>query len=246
MLLENICAYDHAPSFSSVLLDHWRRFDAAETGRALSALISKHPECNSVRIHHSYDAYLRDRDGYLRDWETLLCLCKERGLGVIPVLFNRWHHQRFDCGGIYLENLIPGSSWAYKEGFYAPFLADICARHAHDERIVLWESCDKPFGTWNASAFENGEARLYEARWLREIYCYIKQTGAQAPTGISIRPEPEPSQLSILESCCDVLLFSPFYKAPDKTKALLACEPPICSLPVITIYTDDSDMEGSL
>ncbi len=235
MRLNDIRARDYHPAFSSVLLDHWMRFDPEETGRALDALAAAHPDCNAVRIHHSYDAYLRDPRAYLARWETLLGLCASRSLGVIAVLFNRWHDRRLDCGGIYLENLVPGLSWAYREGFYAPYLADVCGGHARDGRVVLWETCDKPFGAYADFSLDRCDNYLYESRWLREIYCYVKQLEPSAPAAVSVRPWYDAELMEALELCCDVLVRSPCYMNPEGTEAILTAALPESRLPVLTV-----------
>ena len=238
MAFSDLCARDYYPGFSTMLLDHWRRFDAECAARELDALLAAHPGTNAVRVHHSYDAWQRDRKAYLASWEALLALCAARGLRVIACLFNRWHHPVLDCGGVYLENLVPGISWAYKEGFYADFLSQVCAGGDHDGIVALWETCDKPFGVHTEpSSDEERDDRMYEERWLRELYCYVSQCGTTAPVAISVRPWYGRRELDALAQCCDVLLRSPCYMDPEATEAVLSAAFPGCELEFLTVHT---------
>lgn len=222
MKLENMRAYDYHPAFSTVLMDHWRKFDSFAMQNELTSLKMSHPDANAVRITHSYDAYLRDAKAYLAAFEEMLSICAAEGLRVISCLFNRWHDVKLDCGGIYLEYLIPGLSWAYKENFFAQFLMDVVQAHAGDGRICLWETCNKPYGAYRDFSKEIIENHLYESRWLREMYCYMRQTQAKAPIAISIQDWFGTEELSEMAKCCDVILRSPYYCNAERTAAIFA------------------------
>lgn len=235
MDLSRVRACDYHPSFSTMLIDHWRRFDEEAIARDLKRAKSFMPDINAVRVTHSYDAYLRDQDAYLNHFEQILDICDRLGLGVISCLFNRWHDKTLDCGGIYLENLIPGISWAFKEGFYMPYLKDVCARHANDERVIIWETCDKPFGAYKDFSTDALDSFMYEKRWLREIYCYVKQTKTQSPVGISVRDWFGERELNEIARCADVFLRSPYYMNPELTRALFKRQFPDAKNTIIDI-----------
>ena len=95
-MLNALRAYDYHPAFSSVLMDHWRRFDAASMRAELAELRRAHPDANAVRLMHSYNAYLRDPARYLRIFEEMLSICESQQLRVISCLFNRWHDAKLD------------------------------------------------------------------------------------------------------------------------------------------------------
>lgn len=235
MELAEIRAYEYHPVFSTVLMDHWRRFDEAIAAAELKALKKHHPDANAVRIMHSYDAYLRDTDRYMDVYKKLLELCGGLGLGVISCLFNRWHDRALDCGGIYLEHMIPSLSWAYKEGFYAPYLKDVCERFAGDPRIVLWETCNKPYGAYMDFADELVENHLYEKRWLWEIYSYVRKAEVLAPIGISVQDWYGEEELREVAHCCDVLIRSPYYLNPGRTRGVMERSFPDVGKPMIVI-----------
>ncbi|MEI6503575.1 MAG: TatD family hydrolase, partial [Armatimonadota bacterium] len=55
------------------------------------------------------DRYVGDRDEAAQEavFRAQLALAAERGLKVMPVLFNRWHSKELDYGGIYLDHFLP-------------------------------------------------------------------------------------------------------------------------------------------
>lgn len=232
---ENIIAFDFHPLVSTVLMDHWRRFDEISFRAELAAAKAAHPGANAVRITLSYDAYLRDPREYGKLFEKWLSLCAEQELGVICCLFNRWHDRRLDCGGVYLESMIPGLSWAYKEGFFAPFLADVVQDHEADERIVLWETCNKPYGAYTDFSAEIVENHRYELRWLRELYCFVKQTGTKIPAAVSLREWFGPAELAEMADCCDLFLKSPYYANEEMTEKIKQARWEGSPLPIVEI-----------
>lgn len=242
---EKMHAYDYHPAFSTVLMDHWRRFDPSAMRAELMDIKQKHPDANAVRLTHSYDAYLRNTKLYISIFEQMLGICVGLDLKVVCCLFNRWHDVQMDCGGIYLEYLIPGLSWAYKENFFMPFLWDICQTYAKDPRICLWESCNKPFGAYRDFSNEIIENHLYEKRWLREMYCYIKQTGTSIPVAISGQDWFREVELKDMADCCDVMLRSPYYANVERSLAIRKVAWDTAPMPVMDIM-DANDGKGRL
>lgn len=221
MNIQNISAYDYRPGFSNVLMDHWRRFDERRVREELRALKARQPHMNAVRVTHSYDAYLRDPEKYRANNEKLLSACAEEGLGVICCLFNRFHDARLDCGGLYLESLVPGMSWAFKEGFYADFVSDICVRR-QDERVIIWETCDKPFDHYPPQTEAQRDNHIYELRWLREMYCYLKKAELSQPVAISVQDWYDEKLFLEIARCCDIMLITPYYPNPRRTAEIMA------------------------
>ncbi len=235
MDITNIKAFDYHPSISNMLIDHWRRTDTATMAAELSAILKQHPDRNAVRITHSFEAYQRSPKQYRKQHEERLELCASLGLKVIECLFNRWHDAWFDCGGTYLEQLVPDLSWKYKEGYYEPFLQDVCIDHKDDDRIVLWETCNKPFGVYRSEAEDLIMARYYEKRWLRELYCYIKKCAVPQPVGISFREDYDAETFKHLQKCCDVRILSSYYANPEKTAQLFEADFSGQPMPELTI-----------
>lgn len=227
--------YDYLPSLSTMLIDHWRRVTQEEIRAELTLLKERHPQMNTVRITHAFEAYQRSPREYVKRYEERLAVCEELGLQVICCLFNRWHDPKLDCGGIYLEHLIPDLNWAYREGFYERFLQDICIDYAQDERIILWETCNKPLGVYLYEKDDPIMAMFYEKRWLRELYCYIKKCDVLQPVGISYREDYSAETLAHLKRCCDTAIRSPYYTNAEKTARIMTADFEKTGMPVLSV-----------
>jgi len=206
-----------------MLMDHWRHETQSDFEKGLDRILHAHPDANAVRILHDFHAWQRSPRAYVKTWLARLAACEQRGLKVIPCLFNRWHDKEWDMGGIYLEQLIPDLSWAYQEGFYQRFLEDVLLPHENDPRILLWDLCNKPLGVYPTEQEDPLMARFYELRWLREMYCYAKKCLVSQPVGISIREDYDEETLAALCRCCDVFIRSPYFLREDKTAAVMQC-----------------------
>lgn len=222
MDIQHVIDFDYHPSFSTMLIDHWRRFDANAIKKELICHKCALQNANAVRITHSYDAYLRNPSLYLNRFEQVLSICDSLGLGVISCLFNGWHDINMDCGGIYLEYLIPGFGWSWKEGFYGDFLTALCAKYAHDLRVILWETCNKPYGCFDHFINDDIHNHLYEKRWLREIYCFMKKAEVIQPIGISVREWFPTDLMDEIAYSSDIMLISPYYCNAEKSKRIMA------------------------
>ena len=231
----DIKAFDYHPSVSTMLIDHWRHTSAEDIRAELTAIKARHPKFNTVRFTHSHEAWQRSPKQYCQRFNELLDIAASLGWQVISCLFNRWHDPAFDCGGTYLEQLIPDFSWAYAEGWYERFLQDVCLEHSADQRILLWETCNKPLGVYTSEADDTVMASVYEKRWLRELYCYIKKCEIPQPVGISCREDHSAETLSLLQHCADVMLISPYYVNDALSRKINAWDPSAISLPVLRV-----------
>ena len=233
MTTNQIIAVDFPLRQDLMLMDHWRRETLKDFENGLLRIRSMHPEANAVRILHDFHAWQRSPRDYVKTWKSRLAACEEKGLHVIPCLFNRWHDREWDLGGIYLEQLIPDLSWAYQEGFYQRFLEDVLLPHENDPRIPLWDMCNKPLGVYPTQQDDPLMARFYELRWLREMYCYAKKCGVSQGLGISCREDYDEETLKALCRCCDLFLRSPYFLRDDKTQAVMHCT--IADMPMLDI-----------
>ncbi len=234
-----IKAIDYYPSVADMLIDHWRRVSAEEIRSELSALKARRPDCNAIRITHSFEAFQRGPKEYARRFEERLAIADRLGLKVISCLFNRYHDAKRDCGGTYLEQLIPDFSWAYADGYYERFMQEICLAHSEDPRVLIWETCGKPLGVYRQEAEDPILATCYEKRWLRELYCYIKKCEVQQPVGISCRHDYAEETLAYLLRCCDLLILSPYYGNEAMSQCIRGWSPRQVSLPVIRVSGPD-------
>lgn len=198
--------FNYQPSNGSSGFEIWRRFDAdlirLEVGRG-----KKHfPAMNGLRSWLSWEAFIREPAVFVRNFETALTIFSEHGLQVMPVLFNRWHDNVLDYGGVYVDHFTPGN-WAYREDAFDDFVNTIVAGHRDDPRIFAWDLCNEPC-PWGLQKPEHAEAVKHEFTWLSRIHRLCKEAGATAPLTVGTYPTLE--QLRHWEPLSDVLTFHPY------------------------------------
>ena len=112
-----IRGFNYQPSYGSHGLEIWRRFDADIVDVELARGRKYFPGMNAIRLWLSWDAFNRDAETFARSFDLALALADGHGMMVMPVLFNRWHNEVLDFGGLYLDHFLPDSP-----GFETPDL----------------------------------------------------------------------------------------------------------------------------
>ncbi len=134
MNYENVRGFNYQPSYGTAGLELWMKFNPEIIDLELGRGKKFFPWMNAVRIWLSWDAYKRDERQFAANFETALAIADRHCLKVMPVLFNRWHTNSIDYGGIYIDHFLPGSR-NYVQGLFESYLVEIVGRHANDARI---------------------------------------------------------------------------------------------------------------
>jgi hypothetical protein len=71
----------------------------------------------------SDEAFYRQPDAFMANFEGGLSIFAAHNIQVIPVLFNRWRDPVCDFGGLALEHIIPGLCHMAAYGFEADLFA---------------------------------------------------------------------------------------------------------------------------
>ena len=222
-----IKGFNYQPSYGTTGYELWRVFDAERIDVELARGRRCFPHMNAVRWWLSWDAFERDADRFARDFDTALALAERHGMGVMPVLFNRWHSPVTDYGGVYLDHFLPGVSWIQRRGSRATpgdawhpshgeyvfdeFLERIVGEHAGDGRIFAWDLCNEPFSYECPLDEVPRFVVLAERAWLARIAERCRAFDPETPRGISIHPLHGAEGLRIVEPLCDVLLVHPYF-----------------------------------
>lgn len=210
--------FNYQPSYGSTGLEMWQYFNEAIITHEIALGRAYFPAFRAVRWWLSFDAYQRDRSGFLAKFERVLQIAHTHGLIVMPVLFNRWHDGTMDYGGIYFES-IGGALW--KEESTNPhkaFIDDVVGSHANDPRIFAWDLCNEPF-TGTSRRFIDGVALEYG--WLESIYHLCKKAGAVAPLTVGIHWNDKLDGLKQIDPISDILSFHPYFIGALDDKPLL-------------------------
>lgn len=202
--------FNYQPSYGSTSFENWRYYDPCTAELELRRGKEYFPKFNVVRYWLSWDAYVRDPKKFAADFETSLRIADRLGLKVIACLFNRWHNDFVDCGGVYLDQIIPGSNWAYREHFYRDYFEDIVKPHRDDERVLVWDICNEPFSYYK-SLKEMGEIVTYEKAWLTEMYEFLKDMDVRQPLAVSPHNGTDGPAPMLTFELSDVLFLHPYY-----------------------------------
>jgi hypothetical protein len=204
--------FNYQPSAGSTSFENWYYFRPELFELELRRGRQYFPKFNTVRYWLSWDAYIRDSKRFVENFETALAIADSLGLKVIACLLNRWHNDFVDAGGVYLDNIIPGWGWCYKEGFYKEYFQAIVGGHKQDKRILVWDTCNEPF-SYQLTFDKMGDIPNIEFNWLKEMYDYAKSLGASQPVSFSSHPNFNMTR-AWDEKCAaimDVLLIHPYY-----------------------------------
>jgi hypothetical protein len=165
--------FNYQPSAGSTSFENWRYFRPELFELELRRGKQYFPKFNTVRYWLSWDAFVREPRVFADHFEASLKIADSLGLRVIPCLYNRWHNEFLDNGGLYLDNIIPGYGWPYRPQFYKEYFDMIAGEHKNDKRILVWDLCNEPF-SYKLHIDKMGEIPALEFAWLKEMYDYLK------------------------------------------------------------------------
>lgn len=215
--------FNYQPSYASSSYEAWRWFREDVFRRELTFGKQRFPRINTIRLWLSFDAYQRDRNGFLDHFEKALAICHELDLKVIACLFNRWHNHFCDNGGIFMEKLFPGTEM-YDPDFFKPFLRDVCLPHRADERILIWDLCNEPF---SFDCDYTQVPMLMDALndWLRSMSQYLHELHVTQDVGVSLHGSLNPLLLEMVEPYSTVLMVHPYLqRIPNEKAYRLFCQ----------------------
>lgn len=213
--------FNYQPSYGRNGLELWRNFDAETIRRELGRGKEHFPGMNAIRFWLSWDAFIyadnAGRSQFCSNFETSLTIATDFDLKVMPVLFNRWHNEHLDYGGIYVDHFFPdtwGGAWAGKgfNGFLKrcrTYVDAVVRAHVGDERILSWDLCNEPFGYGNLRD-ENVQPLLNsEYAWLEAQYEHCKELSVSAPVTVGAHWG---TPIDLLEPISDLLSIHPYWK----------------------------------
>ena len=205
-----IRGFNYQPSYGSHGLEIWRRFDADIVDVELARGRKYFPGMNAIRLWLSWDAFNRDAETFARSFDLALALADGHGMMVMPVLFNRWHNEVLDFGGLYIDHFLPDSPGFETPDLYTPFMEKIVGEHAHDRRVFAWDLCNEPFAYMVPPYPGIVDA---EFAWLEGLYDTCKRLGAEAPITVGIHPGHKIPGIRQIEPLSDLLSIHPYWMA---------------------------------
>jgi hypothetical protein len=223
MNVEHVRGFNYQPSYAWTGADIWRRFDAAAFDRELGWGKKHFPKMNAVRLWLAWEVFAAgspgQREQFLANVEAAFGLAAKFGLAVMPVLFNRWHAGSPEWGGVFLDNFLPGRSWAnhYFDRQWREYIGAMMARFGDDPRVIGWDLCNEPFSYFTKRPWaEYADVAPHEQRWLEEVYAAGKAGGARAPLSVGFWAGIK--FLEPLQHISDVLNFHRYWMGDPATK----------------------------
>lgn len=203
-----IRGFNYQPSYGTSGLELWLNFQAPLIELELGQGKQHFPWMNTIRLWLSWDAYRRNEKQFKENFETALTIAAGYDLKVMPVLFNRWHTNSIDYGGIYIDHFLPGSRNNVPE-LYDSYVEAIVGTHANDKRIIAWDLCNEPLFYKS----EEIPSCVIEAEiiWLERLYETCKRLNAAAP--VTMAPMREMEKLTRIS---DIITFHPYYMGGSK------------------------------
>jgi hypothetical protein len=230
--ISDVRGFNYAGSWGTSGLDLWQHHDNGTMAVEIARGKGYFPGWTVVRWWLSYEAFQRNPDRFLANFEAGLAIFARHELQAIPVLFNRWRDPLCDFGGVSLEHIIPGfgpycteadfasleatdaNPWSIQT-IFGEYLRRVVGGHATDPRILTWDICNEPFFgpylTDGTSLIRQGELRWLS--WCRDA---CKEAGAVQPLTIGNLAHLEAIRLT--EPLTEIISFHPYFRPASNDK----------------------------
>ena len=171
--LKWVRGFNYQPSWGRNGITVWNCFDADGFRREIDLGLKYFPGMNALRIWFSFDAFIDDRKLFLRAASEAAEIVRDRGLKIIPVLFNGWHAIP-DFGGFTRESLLMGESrggWKYEMEYIDGVLSGL-----RSADVIAVDLANEPY----ASLRHEEDADIFN-RFFRVIAAHIRKTFPELP-----------------------------------------------------------------
>ena len=218
----NVVGFNYHPSYSWNSYETWRFFNIEIIEKEIALGKNLFPKMNTIRLWLDYTAFRYEEDRFAENIEKELTVCDRYGLKVIVELFNCWHDNVMDAGGVYHPQMIPGSIWCAQEDMDDSYIKKIVKAHKDDERILIWDICNEPFSYGRNTEYREF-MEPYEIVWLKKMTDLCHAAGVTQPCGIGdYCSDGSTERMEKIEDFVDIFLIHPYYYYSDeqvKTKS---------------------------
>ncbi|SDT33653.1 hypothetical protein SAMN04488543_3805 [Friedmanniella luteola] len=226
MQSSEVFGFNYDGSWGTSGLDLWQHHDHGRMAVEVARGKEHFPAWNTARWWLSPDAYQRDPARFLANFDAGLGIFAAAGIGVVPLLFNRWLDPVCDFGGVPLDHLIPQhSAWNRTDDLFADveahgrrrspveevhhdYLTDVVGRHRDDDRVVLWDLCNEPLMGGYVDD-PTSPARAAELRWLGWLRDVCHHLGVTQP--LTIGNYTNTTAVTLTEPLSDVVSIHPYW-----------------------------------
>ncbi len=124
------------PSWGARIEEAWWRYDPARFREEIEPARRMHANC--IRLWLEFTAWMADPDGVTERFLDAVAALDRYGMRAMPCLFNRWHDNQWDYGGLYTEDLY--RDWTPKLAYVRAIVTPLAA----DPRVLAWDLCNEP------------------------------------------------------------------------------------------------------
>lgn len=226
METSDVFGFNYDGSWGTNGLDLWEHHDHGLMSVEIARGKEYFPEWNTARWWLSHEAYQRNPEKFLANFEAGLGIFASHGIVVIPILFNRWRDPVCDFGGVPIDHIVPwfsvwtrtddlfssaeagGRKLAPVEELFGKYIDDVVGRHANDRRIYAWDLCNEPL---MGGYVEDPSSliRIAELRWLEWCAAKSRLSGATQP--ITVGNYPNLTAVKLTAPFTDIISFHPYY-----------------------------------
>ncbi len=199
------------PSWAARIEDAWWFYDPARMRE--EAALAKQVHANCIRLWIEFSAWMRDPDKVTANFMDAVDAIDEAGIKVMPCLFNRWHDNRYDYGGTYLENIF--KNWQPQQDYIKALVTPL----ANDRRILIWDLCNEPQAgaSWAKEMSEEGKKKEHD--WLTMVAQTVRKCGVQQPITMGTMVG---ANIENYADLCDVLCGHPYAHDQKGLEGLIA------------------------
>jgi len=227
MHCSEVHGFNYDGSWGTSGLDLWQHHDHGAMAVEVARGKRYFPKWNVARWWLSDQAFQRNPERFLANFEAGLSIFADHNIMVMPLLFNRWRDPVCDFGGVSLEHIVPGLSnmsgqvedlFAYVdsprrepaliERLHRSYLEAVVGAHKDDPRVFAWDLCNEPLMAPYV-ADPASPVRAAELRWLAWCRDLCKRIGATQPLTVGNYPNPVAEDLT--EPISDIISIHPYY-----------------------------------
>lgn len=208
----DIRGFNYQPSYGTCGLELWQKFDADRIRYEFERGQQLFPQMNAVRFWLDFHGWQREGKRFLNNLDTAVGIFHEFGCRTMPVIFNRWHDNILDYGGIYIDHFTHRKGG--RGGMWDPmreYGRQVATQHAGDERLLMWDLCNEP--QFGREQYDRGlpEARA-EYEWLAEVRDTVRAADATTPISIGSHG----GNHTLWEPLMDVIQVHPYFIGEDE------------------------------
>jgi hypothetical protein len=216
--ISEIRGFNYSGSWGTSGLDLWQHHDNGTMAVEIARGKKYFPGWNAARWWLSHEAFGRDQQRFLANFEAGLAIFARHDIQVMPVLFNRWRDPVCDFGGVSIDHFLREfgdeavidrrikHEWSARKQF-ADYLENVVGGHSGDARIFAWDLCNEPLHSYYAVNPKSpiSQAELAWLSWCRDT---CKTAGSTQPLTIGCY---DMATTELTEPLVDFISFHPYY-----------------------------------